>query len=371
MSVLPAKYRRRSALQAFACPAHFKGYYVDGLPNDSQPARRGTAFHEVFRRYVRLLVEHQCSDDLDLARQAFREGAAAAMVSLDVIAEVDEIWSRFVPTFELDVDTVLMNEERPDDEYSWQPDLVRVYPGDILEITDLKTHFAILSEDAARDAFQCKFYSARARRVWPNFKIYRFSLWFVRWGVMVLVELTQDDIDRHEEQLAITEAGIAVALDLNQWPAVPGETCSYCQLRCDVADQARMLPVRLTTEREAQQALGEYLVLTRAAAARRQALDGWCTWHGPVSLNGITIGHQPAERQRFPVDEVLRVFKEHDLQPKLTVSKSEMRPYLTQRRYAQVAPKLEPLAITKTSNELRVRKTGDVAPAIEEESHAV
>lgn len=363
--VLDRKYRRRSALQAYACPLHFREVYVKGRRIESAPARRGTAFHLVFRRYVDLLLQHQCEDDLDLAQQAFREAGAASQVPLAILQEVDQLWSRFVPTFHLDVDSVLMHEERPDDEYDWQPDLVRVY-GDVLDITDLKTHWAVLNQEAANSAFQVAMYSARARKVWPGFSTYRFTLWFVRWGILVHVELTQADIDRHEEQLAILEAGIATSLQLDEWPPVPGETCQYCDIACPVADDAVLHPVRLQTRGDAERVLGEYLALEQASTARRRALESFTDFEGPVRLNGVEFGPRPTQRVTFPIARVLEVFAQHGVQATFSVSKTALKPYLTQVRYRHVAPALEALGEVKAGTEYRVRKVGDVAPALEE-----
>lgn len=363
MSVLPRRYRRRSALQAFECPAHFKGVYVDGRRHESHPARRGTAFHLAVRRYIELLTGHENKpdDDADLATQAFREAMAASQVPLSIIQEVDELWSRFVPNFRLDHDALLMHEERPDDEYDWQPDLVRVY-GDVLEITDFKTHFQVLNQAAAASAFQCQFYSARARHIWPGFSIYRFALWFVRWNVIVHVELQQSDIDQHEEHLAILEAGIATSLLTDEWPAVPGETCQYCDLACPVADDALLHPVRIESEADAQQMLGEYLALSQAVKARRAALESWSGLEGPVRLNGLEFGPRPTSSTTFPIQRVLDVFKAHGLAATFSISKTAIKPYLTQVRYRHVAPDLEPLGLVSPGSEYRVRKVGDIAP---------
>lgn len=353
-------YRRRSALELFACPFAFKARYIDGVQDESSPARRGSAFHEVLRRYVLLLVQCQCSDDLDLAREAFRVGIAASMVPEAIIAEVDQLWWRFVPTFHLDVDSVLHVEERPDDAYRWRPDLVRAY-SDTLEITDFKTYWSVMSEAAARAAFQSRFYSARARVLWPGFAHYRFQFWFVRWGVIVAIEFEPADLDRHDEHLQLLEAGIETAIATNHFPAVPGESCSYCRLECPVASDARVHPIRVTTPTEAQQALGEYLVLKNAADARRLALEDYCRFEGPVALNGIEVAHRAEVATSFPADAVFSVFQAHGLTPSFSISKTALKPWLTTRRYRHVVPDLEAVQQDRIGTAFRVKKVGDVA----------
>lgn len=360
---LPDRFKHRSALEAFACPLYFKTRYVDGLEDHSPPALRGSAFHNVIRRYIELLVEYQCSSDLDLAKRAFEEGIAESMVSMAIVDEVDRLFWRIAEGWELDVESVLLVETRPDDEYRWQPDLVRVYESiDTLEITDFKSHFQILAEHVARDSFQAKFYSARARRIWPGFARYRFVFWFVRWNVLVAVEFTQADIDRHEEHVRLTELGIAQALASNTWPAVPGETCGFCRIECPVAADARVHPIRVTTPHEAQRALGEYLALQNAADARRKALSDWCKFEGGVALNGLEIAHRPAAETSFPADRVFEVFQQHGLTPTFSISKSALKPWLTTRRFKHVATDLEALRVEKASTAFRVKKVGDVAP---------
>ena len=67
-------YRHRSALEQFQCPFSFQKKYLEGVADDSDPARRGRAFHAAKKHYIRLLVQHACSDDLDLAQTALRQG---------------------------------------------------------------------------------------------------------------------------------------------------------------------------------------------------------------------------------------------------------------------------------------------------------
>lgn len=349
-------YRRRSALESYRCPRYFKARYIDQVPDASVPAWRGTTFHECARQYVSLLKQHECSDDLDLAAQAFKLGVVGSMAPAEIIAEVRELWARFTEQFRIDPASVLLAEERPDDEYSWQPDLVRVYDDvDTLDITDFKTHYVVLSDGGARSSFQAKFYAARARRVWKGFRIYRFQFWFVRWNAIVPVEFTPAELDDFDEDLRLLEASILTAIATDTFPAVPGETCQYCRLTCDAVQHPERVPFRLETPAVAVDTLGEYLALQRAADLRREALEGYAAFDGPVRRGAQEFGPGKKVRTEFPVAHVLEVFRQFGIEPQFTVSAHALAKFLNSQRLAHVGDALRRGAITKTGTEYRVR----------------
>src|SRR5436190_23706285 len=110
-ATLPVVHRR-SALEAFACPRRYKALYVDGVPDASDPARRGSSFHAAAHRYIAALVRTKQESDFELARAALREGLAESITPAHLVAEVTDLFWRWVEKFELDLDAFLTVETR-------------------------------------------------------------------------------------------------------------------------------------------------------------------------------------------------------------------------------------------------------------------
>src|SRR5262249_25634976 len=150
---------RRSALEAFACPRRYRALYIDGVPDQSDPARRGSAFHAAAHCYIDTLRARKQTSDLELAQAALNRGLAETITPPHLAHEVSDLFWRWAESFELDLDALLTVEGRQTDDegYTWQPDLVYAFD-DVLEIRDWKTHFQIFSESQASQEFQAQFY---------------------------------------------------------------------------------------------------------------------------------------------------------------------------------------------------------------------
>lgn len=363
MTTLTAAVKRRSALEAFAdCRYRWARIYVAGVVDESAEAKRGTTFHACAKHYIRALFDAREASHPDLARDGFQAGLIEAPVPTELYDDVHDLYWRWAENFELDVDAYVLNEENPADPDGYQLRIDLAYArGDVLEMPDFKTHYAIWSEDRVRRSFQARFYAARARRIWPGFHTYRFVMLFVRFGVAVPVEYSQADLDKVDSHVLSIEAAQAEALASGlPFQATPGDHCGYCSLPCPVVDTALQHPVRLVNRRDAEKAAGEYLALLQALGARRKALDTYAALEGPIDANGVTFHHKPVASMKFPAAAVVDTLRAQDIQPTFLVGKTAVGSYLKAKKWAHVRADIEALAQTKQSSRFTISR-GSVA----------
>jgi hypothetical protein len=357
-ATLPVVHRR-SAIEAFACPRRYKALYIDGVPDESDPARRGSAFHAAAQRYIQALQQRKLTSDLELAQLALTMGLAETITPPHLAHEVTDLFWRWAESFELDLDALLLVEEkqRDDQGHSWTPDLVYAFD-DVLEIRDWKTHFAIFSDARAAAEFQAKWYCWQARKLWPGFSRYRIVFVFVRYGIDVSAEFDVPELEYFETSVQGIVAAIRHAGDTNVFPAIPGASCSVCSLTCDVAEHPERVPLRLISRASAERALGVKLAMTAALRNIDAALQAYCTEHGAVTCNGMEVAHRPASKQEFPADGVYQVLHDAGIPPRFTVSKSALRSYLTTKKFSHVRAPLEALAKVTPANRFSVKRVG-------------
>jgi hypothetical protein len=357
-TTLPVVHRR-SALEAFSCPRRYKALYVDQVPDESDPARRGSAFHAAAHRYILALKHAAQASDLELAQEALTRGLAETITPPHLAHEVTDLFWRWAESFELDLDALLMVEERQQDAegHTWQPDLVYAFD-DVLEIRDFKTHFAIFTDARAAAEFQAKFYCWQARRLWPGFSRYRIVFVFVRYGVDVAAEFDVPELEYFETSVAGIVGAIRHAAETNDFPAIPGASCGVCSLTCEVAEHPERVPLRLISKVSAERALGVKLAMTAALRSVDQALNAYCLEHGPVTCNGMEIAHRPAPKMEFPAEGVYQVLHAAEIPPKFPVSKSALRSYLTTKKFSHVREPLEALAKVTPGSRFAVKRAG-------------
>jgi len=369
--------RRRSALETFAaCSYRWDQLYRRGVVDESAAARRGTTFHACAHTYIQALWSRRESLNQDLAPIAFRAAVAASPCPADLLGEVDDLFARWVESFELDLDAYVLAEENPADPDGYQLRIDLAYArGEVLEIVDWKTHYQVWTADRVRASFQAQFYAARARRIWPGFRVYRVILVFVRFGAAVPVEYTAADLDRVDTYVEALEAGQAAAIREHEatgapWPATPGDHCGYCSLACPVVDEPTALdPVRVATRAEAEQVAGQYIALMHAIAARRAVLAGYTAQFGPLDVAGVTFEHRPSQSIKYPAAAVVDVIRGAGVEPGIEIGKTAIRPYVTAKKWAHVRADLEALARAKTSTRFGMHRTTDTAGDSGEDGH--
>jgi hypothetical protein len=347
---------------AFACPWRYQQIHLKGLHDTSDPAQRGQAIHTANRLYVGKLAVTGMDSDAEVAEWALDQALVVEHTPAHLLAEVETLWQNWVERFELDVQAFLLAEQRQvvDARFSFKPDLVYARP-DVLEIADLKTHYQGLTETAAKADLQARMYCCLARHVWPGFSRYRFTFQFVRLRYAVSIDFNEGELDAIEGQLLAHETAIARAEETGQYPAIPGDTCKYCHLRCPLQADAERLPVRIIDAADAIQVASELLVLQQAQAAKRKTLEQYCALSGPVTAGGMEWAHRPTETMTFPAVPVLDVLTGAAADTsKLHFGKTILKSFLTAQKWFHVRAPLEALAQIKQGTKFGPKKVGAV-----------
>ena len=306
-------FYRRSELQTVreGCLYRFHQIWRNGVDDTSDLALTGIGFHAINHRYVLRLMAQQIPNDHEEAVAAFEDGIAAARTPNRLIPGLRDLWDFHAKNYLLPVDRFVAAEERQaSGDVTWAPDLVLANPtNNELEIVDFKSGWAPPpTEDELRDLFQARVYTFYGMQTWKNFASYRFTLSAVRWNKTVSVVFTLEDLDNVERELRAHIRTIEDAEQANQWPAVPGESCRYCQLVCPIESPA-LIPQRILTPVIRQQ-LGGYVIAQEAQIRGiKKVLKADVAVNGPLTINGVVWANRPVIERKYPVDRVMAALK--------------------------------------------------------------
>lgn len=364
----PRRMLRRSALEAMACPHRYKKLYVDEVDDTSDEALRGQVAHDVAKVYIRRLVSlNRAHDeeatratiagqppvpplnlrgDAEEAKRALEATLAVTKLPPHLVQEVEMLVMRWSQRFELDIGAYLLAEETQavaSERLEWTPDLVYVR-GHEIEQVDWKTFWVGFTENQVKQQFQAKVYVWLAAKAWPNFPQYRFTFDFMRLGYQVTAVWYPDEIAELDLEIRARVRAIEDSEERDEWPAIPGEHCGFCRLKCPMIDQVDLMPRRVTSGETAQAVAGELLVLEQAVAARKKALKGYCKTEGPVDVGGARYGFKGSVKRKFLIRDVLKVLEEHEIQPHFKIGSTPLSSYLKAQMHAGVRPDLEDIA---------------------------
>lgn len=358
---------RRSALEAFACPWRYHEIVMRGVQDDSPEAQRGQCLHAAARIYTHALAAQSLRQDADLAEEALRAAIAETLPPAGQVDDIVEVWQFWAERFELDLDAFLLAEERQiRGRRSWTPDVIYAY-GDVLDVRDLKSFHIGLTQEYARTLMQTRFYIAEAAKIWPGFRVYRMTYEFMRLGWSVSVDFEADQVEALDRIVHLVELASDAARKTGAFPAKPGPHCDFCRLTCPLEEELRATgrldrPFRLTTEAEAHRAAEEYLVLERALEQRKESLAVWVATMGELDVQGALFHYRIEEEGRYPALEVFRTLglpiPTGGLGDDVTLSKSAIRRYLTNRRFQPFRAALERLAVVTKRSVFAVRVPG-------------
>jgi hypothetical protein len=359
---------RRSAIQsAKACLHRYNQIWNLGVPDDNEHSLRGIGFHAAAYQYVQALWDAKLPSDQELSKQAFVAGIALAKTPAPIIPEVQAIYRRWAEMFQLDLAAFLGAEEKQqtDTDHVFTADLVYARPHE-LEVVDFKTYFQPLTETQLREDWQTRWYMFASRKVWPNFKQYRFTHSYVRLGLTVSVVIEESDLDGFADEVAAIAGVIQEAKRTNDWPATPGDECRFCQLRCPVADHMELTPKRLISMDSARKAAGLIMAGEQLIKAAKGALKAYCATEGPVDVGGVEWDNRPVDQRSYPVAEVLKVLQERGRMgafesEDLTLSHSSLAKLF--KAYPQLEADLAPALRSKTTYRFSPKRT---APEVKE-----
>ncbi len=362
MTTLPVL--RRSAVQtAQSCLYRYKKLWVDSVPDQSDYALRGIAFHSCAHRYILRLKEQNLPSDAEEAKFAFTEGIAAALTPSHLVPEVRQIFFRWAESFGLDLEAFVAAEEHQmgKNQQTFTPDLVYAHQ-DVLTIVDFKTYWSSFTETQLRNDFQSRWYVYNAMRIWPNFPNYRFVHSYVRFGTTVSVDFKSSDFSTFADEVDAVAATITEAQERNEWPATAGPECSYCELKCPLADSPAILPKRFTLPEQAKFVASRIMAVDQELKAWKKALKQYCAANGPVDVQGVEWNNREVIQRSYPIDDVLRILRERnvfgafDQSSGLTISHSALSKLI--KAFPQLAEDLLPFQQSKSTYRFSARKPG-------------
>jgi len=359
----------QSKLTSFGCPSRYHKLHVLGLSDTSDPARRGSTIHTANEMYVAALAEAGMASDADFAERALHEAIIAENTPPHLVPECEHLWQGWVEKFELDLGAFLEAEKRRVvGKFSMKADYT--YARDsVLEIHDLKTQYQGLSEKAAKADLQARMYCYLARETWPGFAAYSFTFHFIRLFQDVKVVFEPSELDAVGRQIEAHADAITVAEQTGQFPAAPGETCSFCSFQCPVVDDHNRLPMRLLTPEDAIREAGEILALRQTVAAKTRTLEAFCGINGPVEVGGMEWAWRPSEKTAFPAAGAIDALRGKGADvSKLTIGKTALRSFLTAKKWLHVKPALDALAVISHGTKFAARKVGAVGDEPEDEA---
>ena len=359
---------RRSAIEAAGhCLFRFNKLYNDGVPEQSDPALRGIAFHACAHRYILRLVDRQLRSDAEESRLGFAEGIASVSdFPARLVMEVRTLFDRWAERFELDLNAYLTSEEHAErSEQTFTPDLVYIRPSG-LEIVDFKTFWVGLTETQARADWQTRWYIRNAMVEWPNCPKYIFTYHFVRLNAVLSVEFQPHELDDLQREIEAVQSRILESTRTGQWPATPGPACTYCNLACPALDNWPIVPKRLTASL-ATDVAGKLVAAEQMLKLAKKALKGYCAENGPLSVNGVIWDNRPSISRSYSIDVVLEVFKKLKIDRQaveviaaggdLSLSHSALKRIF--RLYPDAEQMLEGLAKEKTTYRFSAQRPGE------------
>jgi len=352
---------RRSQIEDSDCLHRWNQIWNVGVDDSSDYSLRGQAFAKIKHVYIERLLAIRAPQDEEEARQAFVEGIALHQTPQRLIPELRELWLRHAEWFALDLDRFLTAEERQEgDGLSFSPDLVYAHPEE-LEVVDDKTFWVCLTEVEAQASFQARFYIREAMKRWPHFPSYRFTFSFVRFHKTVSVTFKPSELEALDLEVGTTIARLRHAAETNQWPAVAGPSCRFCELRCPIADEPMRLPVRLSSP-QAPQVAAWILTADKMVKGMKKALKAYCAANGPVLVGDVEFNNRPVTSRQYPVGKLLEVLAARNLMGAfesegLTISASALSKLFKQ--FPKLEEDLAPYVKAKDSYRFGAKRPGE------------
>jgi hypothetical protein len=369
--------RRRSARERFQnCAYSYAAEYLFDVSSENDASRRGSCFHLAVDLYLTALRKTDQLSSPALAEMALSEAFAAVPVPWAERQDVESLWARWVPAFELPVDYYDNETNLYLERYSAivRYDLVRVPDTRTLRIVDFKTWWNIPNDTALADSYQTHFYLSAARHLFPNFETYEMVYEHVRYGVSSEpIRLTWAEMDAFDESIREGDVAMTEAETTMTAPATGGAHCTTCMAVCPLVSPHR-LSERLDTAEDVAKAIEQVAAMRRASGVLIGALKGYCAVHGPVETGGIEWAHRPVTKSRYPAADVLDTLSASGIADPitLTVSQSQVAPLLkSKKKYVSIAREIRALAISRTETVFEgktVRLMDETATLVEEGS---
>lgn len=287
------------------CPRKFKLQYIDKLPEvPSDALEIGSEVHEWIKNYTQHCQDAGLQTDLEFLR------------SVNARPEVMELLERFADTHMFAPGNYTFEEmwKMDFEGYTWWAvvDLLEDR-GETVIITDYKTDRAIRSQADIESDLQLKIYAERASEKVPEAQEFICRIDFVRFGVIREVTYMREDIPKiKREMLSAVER---IESD-EEFKARPGAMCAWCSWTADCpaikADGVEVITCPEDAEKLAAQKI--------AIEARKKQIDAllkeYCTVEGNIEVNGMSVGWQISETDKYPnTESIARIIEANGRDP--------------------------------------------------------
>ena len=302
----------RSLIKAFACPrlGHLLAPRMDGKPHglaSPGPARVGQAVHRFIMNYF--MACRKADRQTDLAAGTEIAQAIAAGFDLSEWAEdfagiCEQVMnSEMAPRGE----AVILEKLIHCDEYFGTPDMVQEFPA-LWAIHDWKTKRRIPTQSEIEADIQLPFYAWLFQLQIGEVERYDLYYHYVRYGVVR--KFTMDSAQVAEFGQRIRKRCEAIKA-MTEWPAVPGEACTYCEDALDCPAAVAPLPGASRGDRA-----GRLRAMKRMVEALTKELKADVEVNGPIEIGGEVLDFYPVEKKTFTdVRQVYDLLAGEDIPP--------------------------------------------------------
>jgi len=362
-----------SWLDKAACPAALKFEYIDKLPRPySIPAERGSAAHEAIAELTKLCLDMGRQpnelDDTSVEETVLKHADHRLLVELPNIVEWVKLWrdryklSKFLVGFE---ERMAIDENY--NECDWKAaayrgivDLIDIN-GTHCKVTDYKSQPNILSQTDLDEHFQLTFYAWLVSKFYPFVRTFEVRIWYLRYGMMRSTPRTVMQLKDFETDLLLK---VDKVMAIKDWEPIPCDYCKWCDHtgRCPVGQpdekgDYEVIPEVILTEEQAQHYGGELRVLDE----RRKKLSAAIREYVKGSEDILKIssdygyGYKESSSSYFPPDKVLKVLKDHGVDPAehATFSATVMKKLLKTAKKEQPSLHLDLESIADTKHKTK------------------
>lgn len=354
LSISPSK------IQAADCPHYFRQQYLEGDVSIQDDALSpinllfGRLAHLVTEKYVRFLLEHKLSSDMDIFNQIFNAcWDTNIYIPESKYDELQGMLLDFTEGFAIDPDKVWgaeipialdweLNRVEWDDAGKWlrvKLDRVDIYTEhSTAVITDYKTAFYIPPLSELSKSLQGTIYPFAMHQLNKFIEHFKMVFHYIRWNKKVTVNfhmpnstpLSSDSIlfepDKVEARLrSFTERMMKKIDNPNaEWPSITGGTCPICRYECPLVEKG-IEPMK--TESQAVQAAMQIEAMTKKLSGLKDSLKAYTkATEGKVETNNGVWAWEPSETVRgLKADKIVAYALEKGIDLNLLLSPDQKK----------------------------------------------
>lgn len=312
-----------SRINTYRCPYRFREkvfrkFYE--MPNPA--AARGKWAHSFFEVYIRHLIATGQTRDIAFAEELFTKLLAGSgdiqnkeefyFLTVDY-ARRTEFHVENLMDAELAINLSWNLERVEERDKIWfraRIDLFGFEDEQTALVDDFKTSWRVIPEGELENDSQAILYAWTVFTLFPEVERVKVRFRFVRYRTLVEAVFNRDIVCEIEPKLREMsdqiESRVEQGIDNDSvWPPVPGEVCTFCQIRCPLIDKLTETGQMVSTPKQAIKMAQEYIVLDKEYEQRKRLLKNWVDGNGPIEMNGKIVGYKPELRKSYDVKTIL------------------------------------------------------------------